>query len=228
VAVREFNARTDIGIFSGPFSHPRSFLPRPVPPTDEQNFWVLIQKFFEWARSVDVAAASGVFEELSGIRNGSTGSIRTAALTLATALESLAEALLPCSEANTESAGSVELLLGHVRKWEGDPTIRQRAESMLGSLKRVRPVDRLHGFANNRSIAAELVNAWKRLRDMAAHGRAPDASQVLYDRYFSTAELLYRILAFAIGYEGSICATATRGWKLDEWGFPAATVTDER
>jgi hypothetical protein len=58
------------------------------------------------------------------------------------------------------------------------------------------------------------------LRDATTHGQAPKSDQTLYDRYYATTELLYRMLAFAIGYEGSICATATRGWRLDEWGFP--------
>ena len=221
VAVREFNTRKDIGIFSGPFSYPRSYLTRPIPPSEVKDFWALIQKFIEWATSVGSSVAADLFDELEGIRNGSMGSIRTAALTLATAVESLADLLLACIEVEREFSDKIDSLLEHVRDWNGDVAIRHRATSMLGSLKQIRSVDRLHQFVQIRGISAELVEAWKKLRDVVAHGRAPDSHQQLYDRYFSTTELLYRIIAFAIGYQGSICATATHGWGLNEWGFPA-------
>ena len=224
VAVRELNTRKEIGIFSGPFPYPRSYLTRPVPPSEVKDFWVLIQKFIEWATSIGSSVAADLFDELDGIRNGSMGSSRTAALTLATAVESLADLLLAKIEVERESADKVDLLLEHVRDWHGDVAIRHRATSILGALKQVRSVDRLHQFAQISGTSSELVDAWKKLRDVAAHGRAPDSHQQLYDRYFSTTELLYRILAFAIDYQGSLCATATRGWELDEWGFPAKAI----
>ena len=224
VAVREFNARKDVGIFSGPFSHPRSYLTRPVPPAEKQDFWSLVQKFFEWARSVDGPVASGVFDELEGIRNGSMGSMRTAALTLAVAVESLGGFLLTDDKSRTESRnGDIDLLMEHVGGWDGDANTRHRALSMLGSLKRVRTVDRLHRFARSCGIPSTLVDGWKKLRDVTAHGKAPESAQALFDRYFSTTELAYRLVAFAVGYDGSICATATRGWGLDQWGFPLGT-----
>ena len=147
VAVREFNTRKDIGIFSGPFPYPRSYLTRPVPPLEAKDFWVLIQKFIEWATSRGSSVAADLFDELEGVRNGSMGSIRTAALTLATAVESLADLLLASIEVERESADKVDLLIGHVKDWQGDVAIRHRATSMLGSLKQVRSVDRLHQFA---------------------------------------------------------------------------------
>lgn len=220
VAVREFNTRKDMGIFSGPFSYPRSYLTRPVPPSETKGFWVLIQKFIEWVTSVSFSVAEDLFDELQGIRNGSMGSIRTAALTLATAVESLADLLLDSIEVERDCSDKVDLLLKHVRGWNGDDSVRHRATSMLGSLKQVRPVDRLHQFAQISDTSTELVDAWKKLRDMVAHGRASNSHQQFLDRYFSSTELLYRILAFVIGYQGSLCATAKRGWGLDEWGFP--------
>ena len=172
VAVREFSTRKDVGLFSGPFSHPRSYLTRPVPPAEKQDFWGLVQHFFEWARAVDQTVASGVFEELEGIRNGSMGSIRTAALTLAVAVESLAGLLLKSDKVVAKGRDqSVDLLLEHVGAWEGEPSTRHRALSMLGSLKSVRAVDRLHGFARSHGIPSALVDGWKKLRDVAAHGR---------------------------------------------------------
>lgn len=220
VAVREFNTRKDIGIFSGSFSYNRSYLTRPVPPSETKDFWVLIQKFIEWVTSVDFSVVEDLFDELQGIRNGSMGSIQTAALTLATAVESIAFLLLDSIEVERDCSDKVDLLLKHVREWDGDCNVRHRAISILGSLKKIRTVDRLHQFAQISDTSTELVDAWKKLRDMVAHGRASNSNQQFIDRYFSSAELLYRILAFVIGYQGSLCATAKRGWGLDEWGFP--------
>lgn len=220
VAVREFNTRKDMGIFSGPFSYPRSYLTRPIPLSEMKDFWVLIQKFVEWVTSVNFSVAEDLFDELQGIRNGSMGSIRTAALTLAIAVEALADLLLDSIEVERDYSDEVDSLLKHVSGWNGDDNVRQRAKSMLGSLKQVRPVDRLYKFAQISDTSTELVDAWKKLRDMVAHGQTSNSHQQFLDRYFSTTELLYRILAFVIGYQGSICTTAKRGWGLDEWGFP--------
>lgn len=207
-------------IFSGPFSYPRSYLTRPVPPSETGDFWVLIQKFIEWLTSIDYSVAENLFDELQGIRNGSMGSIRTAALTLATAVESLADLLLDSIEVERDCSDKVDLLLKHVKGWNEDDSVRHRANSMLSSLKQVRPVDRLHQFAQISDTSTELVDARKKLRDMVAHGRASNSHQQFLDRYFSSTELLYRILAFVIDYQGSLCATAKRGWGLDEWDFP--------
>lgn len=220
VAVREFSDRKHTSIFSGPFAFPRSFLPPPVPPSEKDDFWILIQKFVEWCDSSNIAAQIPLFDELAGIRNGSMGSIATASLTLAVAIEALTTLLLGEINVTRTSTEDVDDLLTHLRQWPGDNSIKERAASVVGSMKTTRAVDRLHAFAQNERLAPELVDAWKKLRDATAHGRTPAAAQPLYDRFFSTAELLYRMLGSALGYDGAILDTSRRGWGLDEWGFP--------
>ena len=227
VAVREFNSRRRTGIFSGPFSYPRSYLTRPVPPTKTEDFWLLVRRFVEWAESLDDALATSVFVELEGIRNGAMGSIHTAAVTLATAVESLANLLLTNVGSDLEPPEGYESLMEHIRAWDGDDATRHRALSILGSLKNVRAVDRLYRFATDSDTPTELVTVWKRLRDSAVHGGLPTSYQLLTDQYYSTVELLYRLLAYSMGYEGSICSTSIRGWGLDEWGFPVESKDDD-
>ncbi len=50
----------------------------------------------------------------------------------------------------------------------------------------------------------------KRLRK--AHGTVLSEDQLLYDHYYAVVELLYRMVAWAIGYKGPIVETSKRGW----------------
>ena len=216
VAVREFNDRKDTGIFSGPFAFPRSFLPPPVSPNEKDDFWLLVQKFIEWCHSSDIAIHGPLFDELAGVHNGSKGSIATASLTLAVGIEALTALLFRDVEVTRTPAEDVDDLLAHLRKWDGSNDLKRRAASILGSMKATRAVDKLHAFAKSKDLDPELVSAWKKLRDETAHGRTPAAEQPLYDRFFSTAELLYHMLASPLGYDGTILSTSTRGWGLNE------------
>lgn len=219
VAVREFNNRIDTCLFSGPFSCHSSYLTRPVPPDDPASFWLCVKRFFEWFSDADTALAEMVFDELEGVRGGSMGSIRTAALTIAAAVEALSDVLLKNSGSGREKLTGLDSLVKHIETWEGNDDLRSRALSAVRSFQKVRTVDRLYQFARERSIPDERISSWKKLRDVAAHGKAPSSRQELVDRYYSTVELLYRLIAASIEYDGSICDTATYGWGLDEWGF---------
>jgi hypothetical protein len=189
-----------------------------VPPDDPASLWLCVKRFFEWFSDADTALAEKVFDELEGVRGGSMGSIRTAALTIAAAVEALSDVLLKNGGSGCELTG-LDSLVKHIETWEGNDDLRGRALNAVRSFQKARSVDRLYQFARERGIPDKRISSWKKLRDVATHGKAPSSRQELVDRYYSTVELLYRLIAASIEYDGSICETATCGWGLDEWGF---------
>jgi hypothetical protein len=228
LAAREFSEHIYVHILSGPFGVPASHLPRPlmdISPSSTEDFWQIVQRFVEWARANE-SRAPALFDELSGIRNVAAASIQTACLGLAVGVESIAEALLndPVSRAPEES-GHIESLISLINAWDGDRGVQQRVVNMLRSMSRTRAVDRLYAFSERAEIPESLVRSWKKLRDMKAHGRTTEDRQSLYDLYYSTAELLYRLVGAVIGYTERVTPTSRRGWEMDQWGFPTSSTT---
>lgn len=73
-----------------------------------------------------------------------------------------------------------------------------------------------------RGATQALVDAWKKLRNPKAHGSAMGEEQSGHDLYFSVIELMYRIIASAIGYDGPILPTSRRRWSDEGHGETAA------
>ncbi len=218
VVVRAFNDREDIGLFSGPFHKYHSRMPRPIvglTPEDAGPFWSLVERVFMFAWNRRTASLQ-FLEELDAIRAGAAMSIQTACLTLAIGIEALAKELLPAVPApgwNEEARASLE---SHIKTWGGDSQTRNRALGWLCSKGEPRAVDRLRAWAQQHSIDQRLIDEWSALRNRSAHGTSLAEAQPSYDRYYSVVELLYRLIATAIGYDGSILKTSIRGWGQDD------------
>ncbi len=216
VAVRAFNDREDIGLFSGPFWQYQSLLPPPVhprEPADAEGFWGLIQRFFLFIASEGPNTKTATFlDELAGIRSGATGSVQTACLTLAIGVESLCSLLLPKPTATNTDSDDVRQLVGYLKTWKGDEVLKKRALDQIKQLSGARTVDRLYGWASEQGIDHALIDRWKTLRHPKAHGKALSEDQLLFDRYYAVVELLYRIVSWAIEYRGPILPTSARGW----------------
>jgi hypothetical protein len=224
LGVREWDDRFVMEILSGPFQVRSGRLIRPINELSTEgfsDFWVLLRCLYEWAER-DHVLAERLFNELDGIRNGSTGSLEAACLTLAVGIECVAQFLIEdeAVEIDTTEAGHINSLKEHVEKWDGPQSMRKRGLDLLRPLGRPRLVDRMYAFARRKHISDDLVSRWKELRDTTAHGRANGDQQRMSDLYFSATEFLYRLIADQIGYNGRITSISKRGWGLDQWGAP--------
>lgn len=215
VVSREFEKRKRIQLFSGPFWHYESHLTLPVPlhPHKIASFWDIIDKFVSHIYPINKKSVA-LFEELSGIRRGAQGSIQTACLTIAVGIESLAAILLETEPVKTEILkNEIRSVLDHMKKWNGDPKLLDRALGLLGQLGVTRALDRLYSWAERTNVDKRLIDCWKRIRNPKAHGKNMSEDQSLYDYYYAVVELMYRLVASVIGYDGPIRQTSIRGWK---------------
>lgn len=73
-----------------------------------------------------------------------------------------------------------------------------------GEPKRRSAADRLHSLANKGLITADLVPAWRKLRNSSAHADSKDtiALQEFSDLLISVTSLLHQLVFAAIGYRG--------------------------
>lgn len=214
VLLRSFNEREDLQLCSGPFWRYDSAMPGPVQfqgPEGAEDFWRLLEKFFAYLNT-HWQSVEPLLNELNGIRRGSQGSFRTACLTLAVGIESLSRTLLKDEQPPTICKRVFRALLDHVSAWDGDPAILERARGALGRLADVSAADRLYAWADRTGVDRVLVDRWRKLRHPTAHGSAAVEEQLTYDQYYSGVELLYRMVAGTVGFDGPIVPASQRGW----------------
>jgi hypothetical protein len=217
VIVREFNDRVDLSLRSGPFWRFASHMHSPVPFTDlsgMRDFWRLVELFFLYVEKCRIEP-NPLLDELEGIRRGSQSSLQTACLTLAVGIESIARLLLGDEFSSQVSRPPIEPLLGHIDLWQGDPTLKERAKGAVSRLAEIGAADLLYAWAAKAEADKRLVDGWKKLRNPKAHGKnlAQDFGWTLY---CSAAELLNRVIAYAIGYDGQILKTSQQGWGIQQ------------
>lgn len=220
VITREFKDRADLWLRSGPFWRYSSLMHSPVPFTDPQgtrDFWRLVELLFVHIEKQQIEP-NPLLDELDGIRSGSQGSFQTACLTLAVGIESIAGLLLQDEFSSVVSRPSIQPLLEHLRSWQGDPALMGRARGALSRLADIGAADLLYAWAKKTGTNRELVDSWKKLRHPKAHGKRL-AEESGWSLYCSSVELLHRMIAYAVGYDGSILKTSQPGWGLNRAGI---------
>jgi len=215
LTARDFNDREDLSLHSGPFWRYSSLMHSPVPFTDPQgrrDFWRLVELLFLYVDKQQILP-SPLLDELDGIRRGSQGSLQTACLTLAVGIESIAKLLLHDEFSPLVRRPSIEALLKYVESWEGDDALKDRARGALRRLADFGAADLMYKWAEKNNPSKELVDAWKKLRNPKAHGERV-AQESGWARYCCAVELLNRLVAHAVGYDGRILKTSQPGWGI--------------
>ena len=185
------------------------------------SFRRLVELFFQYIdRKSDLTGA--LLEELEGIRRGSQGSFQTACLTLAVGTESLAKMLLARESLPRTDERLLRSLLDYVDKWPDDNSspdsfsksnaLKGRAKRVVRGLAKVSAADTMYAWATRTKTSHKLIDSWKRLRNPKAHGGTVQEEQSGYDSSYSVVELMHRIVASSVGFDGEILPTSRRGW----------------
>jgi hypothetical protein len=115
-----------------------------------------------------------------------------------------------------------------LKKSEMPERARNRAMSSLGSATKPGPRQVLMRIQEQGFIEAAHVDAWRAMRNHAAHGgdvdaTEPGAAQGAVDKFYTCLDLFYRLLFVVIGYRGTHHAFAAEGWPLVSFGVSPAT-----
>lgn len=156
--------------------------------------------------------------QLWAVAKTNAASVEARALTLAVAVETLLDTFFEeTAHPSTEHLASVDDLVKHVRQWSGDAGIRERAIGALGSLKSARPGDKLRELERKGVTTAQDREAWRSLRNSAAHGDWSEVRtdlQGFIDKIEQVRVLFYRLIFTIIGFEGKHTDWGARGWPF--------------
>lgn len=143
-------------------------------------------------------------------------SLPTACLTLTVGLEALVNEFLPSVPPRGWDHNERAKLETHVAAWNGDARTRDRVLAWMRSEGNPRPIDRLFAWATKQGVEHRLIESWKAVRNTRAHGGSIAHEQPSVDAYFAVVELLFRIVASAIGYDGKLFRSSVRGWEQED------------
>jgi hypothetical protein len=217
VITRVYNECETLSLHSGPFWRFASQMPPPVDAESDGGtnaFWSLIEVLFRYLDAQPVGDIP-LIDELEGIRRGARGSFQTACLTLGMGIESIARLLLKGESTQNVAPEVLRSLIDHIDGWPGDARVKERAKGAASHLADTSATDLMYAWVTRTGTSEELLKAWKKVRHRKAHGGAVGEEQAGFDSYYSAVELLYRIIASAIAYDGPILPTSQRGWGLD-------------
>lgn len=170
---------------------------------------------------------------LSSVCEASAASIDAEILAMTVAAEGLTRALCPAlvtvPEQFLQCLAAFKVVVDNWLKDNhaaNEVGLANRLPGIFSMMKEVRAIDRLVQLQESGVIEQKHVDAWKKLRNAAAHSVAPGTRewQLLLDRRDLVVAMIYRIVFHAIGYEGKHSDYGTRQWPIVE--FPQREVTE--
>lgn len=167
-------------------------------------------------------------EALSEIALGSQGTLRSASLALGVGIEGVSKVTnLQRRYAGVAGNLDADSAIQYLDDWSGDATTKQWAIQRLREGRGPSLASCLYAFATAKGFSHGVVDTWKRVRPKMAHGtpgaqkpQRPDDErdqiQLGVDAYYAMLELVYRLVADFIGFEGELMRYAEPDWGLDE------------
>jgi hypothetical protein len=210
----------------------REYSPRLEPPLPGHRFgkdvrlhvWDLFRRYLTLVQSWPGAGWHPASHYILRAVQDSAGALESAAAGLAIAVEGLVETLFPDIAApGNEAQREIDGLLQHIREWNGNPVLRDRAASMLGQMKRARARDRLLALEEKGVITSEQLKAWAELRNRTVHGQLLpwEDLQRWLNAIDAVTTLMHRLVFARVGYKGPFMDYSSRGWPLRNFEPPA-------
>jgi hypothetical protein len=97
----------------------------------------------------------------------------------------------------------------------------RRVEGMTQGLLTMRAIDKLRRLVDEGKVIPDYFTAWQTLRNKQLHPLPPDLTdetdlnyQPVFDQINRVCVLLYHLVFYLIGYEGTYTDFGTLGWPL--------------
>lgn len=194
----------------------RTGMPRPIGavPRNAKAFWDIFLAFLTYcdeigARDVGQAFYSTPLSRVnSELLPASTGTIHGFVLSLVVAIEGVVTQIL--SGANEQP--SIDELVNHVRSWNGEESLKNRAIGILRSfLSQVSTNQRLRWLVRDHVVTEEQRRLWDDLRQRITHGHLVDYDdERLEEKRLQLISMFNRLALRLLHYRGVVTNYAAR------------------
>lgn len=201
------------GLMSGPISQRNLEL--------SAHFWNLFERYLAYVSDGDErfqyhALSAQLYPVIS---NGAAHNLYTSALLTSVAIEGV----LNCEFANVGQPSDgyiaeIDRAIGIVRRLRRfQPQVANRAEGAFAAMKTARAKDRLQILKKKQLISREMLDAWVKVRNSAAHASISideNAIPKLWKRLNIVYTLLNLLVFQAIGFEGNYIDYSIPNWPI--------------
>ncbi|WP_288060601.1 hypothetical protein [Thiomonas sp.] len=195
------------------------------------DFYHLMERYYQYAcLEAGGDEAPPLSKKIGGLFTLKGVWLDTIALLLGVTVESLLNEPIykKLGAPDNEVRLKIDGLIDYVKESESlDPTLKTRAENIMGGMKSSSASDRLHVLAKAGVVDEKDIKAWKSIRHAAAHGGLdvdPSELQSLLERVNRLVAMTYKLAFFKIGYRGMYTDYATRGWPSVQFDADACKV----
>lgn len=184
--------------------------------------WKMFSKYLSFANLHKGGDLHKCTRHLFSVYQARQGTIEAQALALGVAAEGLSTDLFPLSsKVSSERKAWMARLRAYCDAWDGfneqgiKDAFQKRLPGLLDQMNSPSARDKLMRLVREGVLAERHVEAWKKLRNQAAHAglNKSGSTQVLVDLCQATTVLLYQLVFKAIAYEGFYT-------DYSEYGFP--------
>ncbi|MGZ9709253.1 hypothetical protein ACXX82_00230 [Glaciimonas sp. GNP009] len=200
-------------------------------PNESDDFYRLLNAYLANALATSTGDNfSPISSKLYRLYNLKEVSLDAIALLVSVTVEGLTQDSFPSlGAASPTQLADIDKLLAAIRGANVSDKSRERALGTVGGMKSSRAADKLYALEKFGKITSGEIQAWKSLRDRAAHGNMhtqPSEFQKLLDDVYQASTLLNKLTLLAIGYDGRFTDYSKKGWPIrDSVSLPAAPLS---
>lgn len=192
----------------------------PIPSGDSADFFKLMSCHYKYGCTIALGKeAKSIIGQINNLYTLKGVNLDTVALIACVACEALAKnsALKSAGAITQETILEITKVADAINACEAKDPIIARANSAIGSMKSSRAQDKFYALEKYGAITMDEINAWKDLRNPAAHGTLefkPEKFQEGLDKIFRVIQLIYKLTFLVVDYQGKFIDYGSRGWPV--------------
>ncbi|WP_338524780.1 hypothetical protein NUH87_03750 [Pseudomonas batumici] len=199
----------------------------PIPKDKTADFFELMSCHYTYICTIALEKeATSIIGQLNNLYTLNGVNLDTVALIVCVACEALAKnsVLKPIGAISQQTILEIEKIATTIKTSDAEKSIIARANSAIGGMKSSRAQDKFYALEKSAAITMNEINAWKELRNPAAHGSLefkPEKFQEELDKIFRVIQLIYKLTFLIINYRGDFTDYGNRGWPVAQYDAPA-------
>ena len=206
-----------------------SYTPLQFRIVDQTNcIWKLFDQYHEFVSQEKDHYQHPLSSQVWAVLNSDKANIEVKALVLTVAVETILDKFYgDVVTIDPATISAVDDLQKHIKGWGGDTVILKRVIGLITMIKTVRAGDQLKALVAKGIVTQSGHDAWKMLRNKAAHGDwkfVTENLQGTIDLLNQVRVLFYQLIFGLIGYKGMQTDYGTHGWPMIDYP-PACTST---
>lgn len=193
---------------------------------NEVSFCEMFNKYLAFIYNFEGRNLHPISAQIRAVTRASQSYFNTEALVLSVAIESIVQDIdVTLRKLTREEKRWLKKARKYFETWEGPEHLTNRILGLCGMISDTSTSARLKQLISLGAITEIQFKAWKRLRNMTAHGDDNSLSEIPIQELFLLCDTalvtLYHLVFFIIGYSGLYTNYERLGWPNEKYQHPS-------